>query len=832
MRLRNKDYTLLLLLSFLWMSMSAQDYRSKGDQAWEQGEIKTAVNAYGFIKDLEKDGKYLMKRGIGNFKLNYLKKAIRDFTQARKVGIKDPELFNYMAQVKQQLLEFEEACFFYKEYIKAVGENDPRAYRALIELKNSLYAANHLNEPTVAMMNDFGEDVNSYYDELYPIQSPRFGNIFYYTSNSNKEDMRGYSIAMDKNGEWLPKKKFGVGVNTKYDDYIMDISPDGQSMLFVRSEKGQSKNKIYVSTFDENEEQHVIELPDYLIFGAKDLQIVNRNIIAFASKDLGGAGGYDLFTINYKHRVWSDPINMGPEVNSEFDERSPFLSADGQYLYFSSDRPYCYGGYDVYYFNFLWVEQEPRNVGQPINGPGDDLQYRLSEDGQLAIMSSNRKTGKGGFDIYMMYLKEAKPFPARDTTQLEYVADYLKQPKTHLDKLKEKLASEEVAASETDLEEEKQELETKEIEKAVEKKTEEVIVETDISKPLEQTTDVPTEVVKAETPETKLDEPVTTGTKKPVAEVVASSEEKKEVTQMAAEGEDNRDKVSTETMSKTSTVELDKELKKIEESESTVEDLKVEIERDLRYTLLYSDRQDFQNEVNKTKILNLAKLLVENQDYTTHLLVHTDHREPGLPEFMQYNTLKRANLVGEILMNYGVEPGRIVIESMCDNYPIARKEVAGNKNDEHLPLNKRIDLEIRDGSGALLMNQRIKDFKLPGYASDRKYELFTHIREEVYYSIEIARSDIIFKNAVLRLYSDIYIRREDGKGDNLYYIGMYPNYEDARLLQEELKESSAPYARITAFHQGQPITDDQIKALSEDYPDLSNYAAAKEKQNN
>ncbi len=784
----------------------AQDYRAKGDKAWEQGEIKTAVNAYGFIKDLDQDATYLMKRGIGNFKLNALKKSIRDFTQARKMGNKDPELFNYMAQVKQQLQEHEEAAFFYKEYIKAIGEKNPKATRAFIELKNCLYAAEHINDESSAMINDFGDDVNSYYDEIYPLQSPQLGNTFYYTSNSNKSDMRGYSVALDKNGEWLAKKKFSIGINSEHDDYMMDISPDGKSMLYIRSEDGLAKNKIYVSTFDENEEQHIIELPDYLIFGAVDLQIVNRNTIAFSSKDLGGMGGYDLFTINYKNRVWSDPINLGTEVNTEFDERSPYLSVNGEYVYFSSDRPYCFGGHDIYYYNFNWLDKGPRNLGQPINSPGNDLQYRLSEDGQLAILSSDRKTGEGGYDIYMMYLKDPNPFPAKDMTQLEYVADYLAVPQSHLDRLKAKMGDakkEEVAVkkdktvvSEPVVDIDKSELEKQAVEEEIETKK--------ITEP---------------TKDAKAPEP-------PKKEIVVAEELEKEA---AIEVKEITKKKETPV---NSTIVTDKAGdKNTEEKKTALEEvvddgtiLKVDNERDLRFTLLYEDRQDLVNSVNKNKLDKLSALLKENTDYKVHLVAYTDYREPGLPEFMQYNTLKRANLVAEILKENGIGEERIVIESMCDNYPMARKEVAGKKNEEFLPLNKRIDLEVRDGSYSVLMNQAVSDFKLPGYAMDRKYELFTHVREEVYYSVEIASSDIIFKNAVLRLYSDIYIRRENAVAPNNYYIGIYNTLADAQALQEELKSSSAPYAKVVAFYNGVPIQEKDIQQFLEDYPQLKDYS--------
>lgn len=768
----------------------SQNYRQKGDKEWKEGKIKQAVNSYDAIKDIQKDPEYLIKRGKGNFRLNFLKKAIRDFTQAKKSGSKDPELFNYMAQVRQHLLEYEEAAFFYKQYIIEVGEKDPRAYRALIELKNCIYSATHIKDESVAFINEFGDDVNTYYDEIYPIQSPRLGNTFYYTSNSNKLDMRGYSVAMDKNGEWLEMKKFGLGINTAHDDYIMDISPDGKSMLFIRNESGQNKNKIYVSTFDATEEQHIIELPDYLIFGAQDLQIVNRNTIAFASKDLGGYGGYDIFTINYQNKIWSDPVNVGEGVNSEYDERSPLITTNSDYIYFSSNRPYCYGGYDIYYYNFLSIKKQAENMGQPINSPGDDLQFRLSNDGQQVILSSNRKTGKGAFDIYMMYMKDPKPLPAKDSEQLEYVADYLKKingPLSHLDKLKQRIPEKEVS--------DKDEAENNPLEETTISKEESPIANVMVSKE-----------VKTESQTTK------TNKAEKEKETASKSNDKDKETKVNPQRNKEEEQIENEQKEKETKVAITEELPKTSN------------ETDLRYTLLYEDRQDLKNVINKPKLEALIELLTENPEYKTHLIAFTDHTEPGLPEFMQYNTLKRANLIADMLLEGGVASENIVIESMCDNYPIARKEVAGQPNTDFKPYNKRIDIEVRDASDAILIDQEIADMKIPGYAMDRKFQLYSQIREEVYYSVEIASAESIFKNAVLRLYEDIYIRKESADEDNKYYIGLYNTYMDAVNLQKDLLNSSAPYAKVVAFYNGSRIDSRKLSSLIDDYPQLKAYA--------
>jgi len=103
------------------------------------------------------------------------------------------------------------------------------------------------------------------------------------------------------------------------------------------------------------------------------------------------------------------------------------------------------------------------------------------------------------------------------------------------------------------------------------------------------------------------------------------------------------------------------------------------------------------------------------------------------------------------------------------------------------------------------------------------------VRDDIYYSVEIASSSHIYKNAVLRLYDDIYIRRATPISDNKYYVGIQNDYEKIKLLQEELSASSAPYAKIVAFYNGMPLRKSKASSILNDYPELKDYLEDKGK---
>ena len=852
---------LLLILGCITCALlHGQSHEKKGDQAWERGRYKTAVNNYSLVEDIDNNKKLLAKRGLGHYKLNKLDRAINDFTKSKSLGNEDSYLYFLMGSAKQHLGQYEEAAFFYKQFVKEKGDKSKEGKIALREIKNSAYAAFNIDKKSTAFVENFGDAINSYYDEVYVLQSPQQGNAFYYTSNNDLSSNEVYLKVVDEKGKWSPDSTRLGGINTAMNDYAMDISPNGQNMIFAR-QLSDGNTKTYVSAYDVNEKQHIIELPGSMLSGALDLNIVDRNTIAFASKDLGGEGGYDIFTISYKNGVWSDPINQGPIINSEYDERSPYFASNESYLYFSSNRPYSYGGFDIYYYNKLGIAEEPINMGVPLNSAGDDLQFRLHQDGQFAVFSSDRKSGYGAYDIYKAYLHDFKPMPIKDTFQLDYVRDYLEQfqptqevvaerrkprkprnepqpKKTNTDSaLNEKMEKDEVA------DEVVIEVPKEEVADDIGSQEDEVVIATneDTAKDVEiaekdenlferigrlKKTEKESDTVVEET-----DSDLVEAGEKTDANSQKADDEIKEALEPIQEAEviihDDSFISDSNTTKSTEPTDTDRTETKPDKNTSasthTVSYNSPGSSSGIKNSLLYQDRHDLMNNENKRKLDYLVTYLKSNPDHSIHFIAHTDHLEPGLDEYMQYNTLKRAILIGKYLMENEIERQRISIESVSNNFPAAKEELAGETNLKYLYYNKRVDWEIRDADGIVLTELSVNPNSMPGYAVDRRYELFHQIREDVYFSVEIASTSTIFKNAVLRLYDDIYIRKGTPLADNNYYIGILNTYEDAALLKKELENSSAPYAKIVAFHHGMPITNHELSDFISEFPELQAY---------
>ncbi len=139
----------------------------------------------------------------------------------------------------------------------------------------------------------------------------------------------------------------------------------------------------------------------------------NGDALYFTSNRPGGEGGLDLYRcIRQEDGSWSAPKNLGKAINTPKNEKTPFIHSDSRTLYFSSDGLQGLGGFDIFYAKALndsaW--QEPQNIGYPINTADDDLGLFVSLDGKTGYFASNKYRQATGWDIYRFDLPEqAKP---------------------------------------------------------------------------------------------------------------------------------------------------------------------------------------------------------------------------------------------------------------------------------------------------------------------------------------------------------------------------------------------------------------------------------------
>ncbi|MBL7877201.1 MAG: OmpA family protein [Cyclobacteriaceae bacterium] len=274
---------------------------------------------------------------------------------------------------------------------------------------------------------NLGKEVNSPYDDLGPHITTDgrmilFGRELSPENIGGKEDGEDIWITTSTDGvNWSKSKNMGPVINDKQANNLAAISADNNMLLFCRLDGFQVRKKSedgwtnpeYLNVRFKNESKNMEGnlTPDgkALLFTAKLKQNVQYNSHPEnKEKDV-------YVTVQDGKGLWSEPINLGAQINTAYDEISPFMAADGRTLYFASNGRPGYGGYDIYMSKRTgdsWTEwSEPVNLGPEINTTGFDAYYTLSAAADYAYMVSDRNSF-GASDLVRIKLPDAiKPDP-------------------------------------------------------------------------------------------------------------------------------------------------------------------------------------------------------------------------------------------------------------------------------------------------------------------------------------------------------------------------------------------------------------------------------------
>lgn len=296
----------------------------------------------------------------------------------------------------------------------------------MLILAVSLSAQQPMTDTTLRPTN-LGPMVNSVYDDLLPVISPDARTLYFVRSDS-PENLGGarqdiWYSELEADGTWGQAKNIGPPLNNRDHNYLLSITPDGNTILLGDS-YGEVKHQQQRSVAISHRIENGWEMP-------RSLRIKNfYNLATYSEYSLGNdghtlvmaverkdtKGGKDLYvSFMAPDSSWTEPLNLGPVVNSIGHELTPFLASDGTSLYFSSDGHGGFGSYDVFVSrrqDSTWTNWSvPENLGATINTSGWDLYYTIPAKGDFAYYVSHQGTIGAG-DIFRVGLPErVRPRP-------------------------------------------------------------------------------------------------------------------------------------------------------------------------------------------------------------------------------------------------------------------------------------------------------------------------------------------------------------------------------------------------------------------------------------
>ena len=421
----------LFILSVLFVSISFSQYNPEKvnkkatqlyNQAMERAQDGNLASAAGLLQqaiDADKNyvDAYLSLAGVFGQIKNY-SSSKKYFEQAfvldsnYTIEYKLPYSINLAGQG-----EFENALATINQLL---GKNPPQTsatYKAAIFRKKSYefaidFAKKNTTKNYVFAPQNMGSEINTAESEYFPSLTID-GKEFVFTRRLNNYNEDFFSSNKTATG-WDKSQPLKGDVNTPQNEAGQNISQDGQWLVFTANGRPQGFGNfdIYISYLTPQGWSEAVNLGGKVNSDQWDSQPClspDKRDLYFASRRFGGYGGSDIYVCHFQtNGRWSEPENLGPEINTSGDDQCPFIHADNQTLYFTSNGLQGYGGNDLFYTRKgpggVW--SKPMNMGYPINTINDEGTLFIAADGITAYYASDRSDSKGGHDIYSFELPQ------------------------------------------------------------------------------------------------------------------------------------------------------------------------------------------------------------------------------------------------------------------------------------------------------------------------------------------------------------------------------------------------------------------------------------------
>lgn len=356
----------------------------------------------------------------------YFEKAIMDVDHnydmySTKELSAPPDALFHLATCYHLNEEIEKALDHYQKFQAISNKKSELLPVTALRLVQCAEAQRLMAEPSTVYLKNIGPKINTDFPEYSPVISLD-GSSLYFTSRRTWEndetdgyrDMRinqypedVYVSYLSLDSTWSDPVRLEF-CEPKRNEASISMSSDERKIYLYEDTTGDGD--IYYTDFYHAKFQD-IEFLDINNVNSKYwethcMMSHDNKKFYFVSDRPGGYGGRDIYVMERKKKgKWSDPKNLGPGINTEYDEDAPFIAVDNKTLYYATNGKKSIGGFDIMKSSFvddsMWTEGV--NMGYPFNSCNDDIFYTTTIDGRRGYMTSYRKDGYGEKDIYEIH---------------------------------------------------------------------------------------------------------------------------------------------------------------------------------------------------------------------------------------------------------------------------------------------------------------------------------------------------------------------------------------------------------------------------------------------
>ena len=399
------------------------------DEAYDRGEYFDAAtiyrklyNKYNRKEDAWLRGELAFQLGMCHLKLNQGNRAAAAFQNAIRYDYEDTTILLHLGQAQQREGQYAAAINSYKQYLAIA----PDSWEAKVGIQGCELAPKWKEEGSRYTVKQ-DKILNSRRADYCPMFLDKNLEYVYLTSTNEKStgELRSeitgtkkgdiYFSKKDEKGVWSRPEVVDGGLNTEHDEGAVAFSPDGSTMYLARAVRQDWPTIVEIYTSSRSEAKW--SAPQKFEITADTLSNYSDPFVSpdgqwlyFASDIPGGQGGIDIWRINLKDKHGTLE-NLGPQINTKGNDRFPNVRTDSL-LYFASDGHPGMGGLDLFVAKLQPREEGDKismdrwvieNMGVPMNSSADDFGITFGA-GESGYFSSNRGDARG-YDHIFTFIK-------------------------------------------------------------------------------------------------------------------------------------------------------------------------------------------------------------------------------------------------------------------------------------------------------------------------------------------------------------------------------------------------------------------------------------------
>ena len=342
---------------------------------------------------------YLMGKCLVNQEFDKTK-AIPYLLKAEKKIVKDynNQAYNYTAAPTEAIFLLAQAYYYDYKFHKALSlvskykklEGEANNSEKVTEFESKcLNAIRITNNPIKIEKRKIGDNINESSNNFSPLLNAE-ENILVFTSKNDSTKLNTIYISKKTDGRWSKQKSISSNINKSDKTEAVALSNDGNQILISQNDNGISN--LYITRF--NGEWSIPQKLNNNInskYNETNASFTeNADRIYFVSDRKGGFGGKDIYFSKMKpNGEWGQAVNLGDQINTEFNEGVVSIHSGGYTIFYSSNRPNSLGGYDLYFSDLindtLW--SDPINMGYPLNTVYNDINFYISNDAKRVYTS-------------------------------------------------------------------------------------------------------------------------------------------------------------------------------------------------------------------------------------------------------------------------------------------------------------------------------------------------------------------------------------------------------------------------------------------------------------